>query len=369
MTHRKPAIMATYYLEQLSKNSFAPDPKLAEFIVTYAQAPAFSLFERALSGFGAWCVFGLLLLLGATTNLINFSQPVGLCIWGVVLGISAIISLRLATNNGKNSQGFKQSFLSQCAFATMAGGKVLLVAALYHIMATNWAIPIGLWIVACATYPIFPLALDRFLWSFACCVSVQINFLTENALLPWQTVSFSGVFFVQMIALAICLIYGNRLRAMKPLFYALTLSLCICVFLVLAQNFSDFWRSDVQIRPYFIDLILTLSVIAICIWMVGDIDRHKIMPVFISLLGIIALGSMSASGVLFALGLLILGYGRHEKILTILGSLLMPVFLYLYFAQLDLAIWQKSTVLLGCGSLLLAGRFYVSFIARNQGEL
>ena len=47
---------------------------------------------------------------------------------------------------------------------------------------------------------------------------------------------------------------------------------------------------------------------------------------------------------------------------------LMPVFLYLYFAQLDLAIWQKSTVLLGCGSLLLAGRFYLSFIARNQGN-
>ena len=37
--------MATYYLEQLSKNGFAPDPKLAEFIVTYAQAPAFSFLN------------------------------------------------------------------------------------------------------------------------------------------------------------------------------------------------------------------------------------------------------------------------------------------------------------------------------------
>ena len=52
-------------------------------------------------------------------------------------------------------------------------------------------------------------------------------------------------------------------------------------------------------------------------------------------------------------------YARHERPLLATGAMLIPVFLFFYYYQLDLSLLQKSAALAGSGALLLAGRFYL----------
>ena len=55
----------------------------------------------------------------------------------------------------------------------------------------------------------------------------------------------------------------------------------------------------------------------------------------------------------------VLGYAKHEKLLLLMGIFLMPMFLLLYYYNLDISLMTKSGILIGSGLILLAGRAYL----------
>ena len=63
---------------------------------------------------------------------------------------------------------------------------------------------------------------------------------------------------------------------------------------------------------------------------------------------------------------LIIGYARHDKLLLVLGALLMPAFLWLYYYSLDFSLLTKSLILTGSGVILLAGHFYLAHTVQNS---
>ena len=83
-------------------------------------------------------------------------------------------------------------------------------------------------------------------------------------------------------------------------------------------------------------------------------------------LGAVLLAVVSAPGVLLAIGLMILGYANHERLLLVLGAVLMPAFLCLYYYNLDVSLLNKSMILTVSGVILLAGRFYMSRAAQSN---
>ena len=87
--------------------------------------------------------------------------------------------------------------------------------------------------------------------------------------------------------------------------------------------------------------------------------KLKTQPLLLASMGALLLGLIAAPGILLAIMLMVLGYARHERLLLATGVVLIPVFLFLYYYQLDLSLLQKSAALAGSGALLLAGRFYL----------
>jgi uncharacterized membrane protein len=80
----------------------------------------------------------------------------------------------------------------------------------------------------------------------------------------------------------------------------------------------------------------------------------------------VALGFLSAPGVLLALALMVLGYAKHEWPLTTLGILLTPLSIFHYYYSIDTTLLMKSGILVGSGAVLLAGYAYMRL--RQFGE-
>ena len=142
-----------------------------------------------------------------------------------------------------------------------------------------------------------------------------------------------------------------------PLAYALVGSLCVHVLLLASGELAS--EGIAVISPYFASLILTAGLIALFGWAAGGMAKLKTEPLLLASTGAVLLGLIAAPGILLAIMLLVLGYARHERPLLATGVALIPVFLFLYYYQLDLSLLQKSVALAGSGALLLAGRFYL----------
>ena len=142
-----------------------------------------------------------------------------------------------------------------------------------------------------------------------------------------------------------------------PLSYALVFSLCVHV-LILASG--ELASADIAvISPYFASLVLSGGLIALFGWAAGDMAKLRTQPLLLASTGALLLGLMAAPGMLLAIMLLVLGYARHERLLLATGATLIPVFLFLYYYQLEISLLQKSAALAASGALLLAGRFYL----------
>ena len=70
----------------------------------------------------------------------------------------------------------------------------------------------------------------------------------------------------------------------------------------------------------------------------------------------LALGAVTTPGLAFAVGLLAIGFWRVERILTALGLLFLPVFLVVFYYNLEISLLEKSFMLLAGGALMLALR-------------
>jgi uncharacterized membrane protein len=95
-------------------------------------------------------------------------------------------------------------------------------------------------------------------------------------------------------------------------------------------------------------------------WAAGNLEKLKTEPLMLASLGAILLGIVSAPGVILSICLMVLGYAKHEKLLLLTGILLMPVFIFFYYYNLDVSLMAKSGVLVGSGVVLLVGRGYLA---------
>ncbi|MEW5722117.1 MAG: DUF4401 domain-containing protein [Thermodesulfobacteriota bacterium] len=108
-------------------------------------------------------------------------------------------------------------------------------------------------------------------------------------------------------------------------------------------------------RPVSLALALGLSILYL--WAAGGSDRLKTEGMLTAVAATLALGLITNPGLLAAVGLLVLGYAQGDKALLGLGCLFLPLFLAVYYYDLDVTLAYKSWVLAGSGLLLLLARF------------
>lgn len=356
---------ASELVQVLAAKGFAKgeDGELENFVLAQEQEQELPLYIRALVGVGAFiasiCLIALVLF-G-----LEIDQEEDILICGLVFMALAIGLQRF----GGESATIKHSFMMQSSFSFMAAGKALFIFAIAEMFDSGWAATLATLAVTVATYHVYRMSVDRFLSSFAVLFSIHLNIaFTED--LPASTEFVFNLFVLLEVLLAALLTWSAKIkRDFVPVKYALFCSLCVGALFLASRIDFPFAAHEEAIRPLFMSLLFTAALIAAIAWIAGSRSKLKSDALMFACLGAAVLGVLAAPGVLLAILLMVLGYGKHEKIMIAMGALLLPVFLCLYYYNLEVSLLEKSGVLVGSGALLLAARFYMSFRKWDKGDV
>lgn len=330
---------------------------LIDFIIAQKQEKEMPLYLKVLIGIGALIASICFIVFLAEANIINFNDEFSLTAWGFMFVVAAIALQRFAGSSGTSIH----SFLVQSSFASMAVGKCLFVIGFQGLMNSDWGISVALLVITAVTYHVYRMSLDRFLSTSALLLSILANIIIDTAVSSSRELLYNSFFLLQLLVITFLSSSSKIKHAYTPLAYAFIASICASVLFISSQSeFSD-WSEQANIRPFFANGVLALSLITLMSWAAGGIHKLKQESLICASLGIIVLGFVSIPGVMVSIGLLILGYAKHEKSLIAMGIMFMPLFLFHYYYSMDISLMQKSMILVGSGILLLLGGFYINY--------
>ncbi|WP_085905758.1 DUF4401 domain-containing protein [Kiloniella majae] len=333
----------------------APDD-INSFIQDQEQNPDIPVYLKILSGIGAFiasiCFIGFLILI----EVISFNNTVGALTTGVLF-IAGAIGLYTVTYDD-NTTG--KNFFLQVSFALMGTGKFLFIFATIEWFGESLlAIALSSFLITALTYPFYRLHVERFMSSCGVLIVMLLNILWEDHLILPTDIAFNLFMLIQLVASG-CLLLSPRIPAFfQPLSQALIVSLAISVLFLSSHNEFDYLGNHLFISPFISNILLALALILLIIWAAGGKEYIKREPVIAGIIGSVFLAILSAPGILLSLGLMIFGYARHDRLFTLLGFLLLPVFLWLYYYNLDITLLEKSIVLVASGGIMIAGKFYL----------
>jgi hypothetical protein len=334
--------------------------EIERFILNRVSVRDLPLYVHAMVGVGAliagFCFVGFL----AAAGLIGFRSEAGLIAWGFAFIGSAIVIFQAT---GNNDHTIMSSFLTQVSFCLMAAGKVMFTLGFALVFGANygWGATLVLMLLTAATYHVFPMSIDRFLSTLAVFTSIFFNLVTAQSGIGAIQIVINA-FFISQLGLAAFLMTGRTIkRVYLPIAYAAIGTLCVvAIFFAMESEVGKLgYRQDFS--PAIINIALTAALIALIGWAAGGMEKLKSEPLVVASLGAVCLGVISAPGILLSAGLLVLGYAQHDRVLLVVGALLFPVFLYLYYYNLDLTLMAKSGILVASGAVLLAGSAYMHY--------
>lgn len=330
--------------------------------------PPISLYIKSLINIGAF--FSSLFLISFILSLLGLFRLVGdnapsLMIWGTIfIGIAFFI---YKNNHHDDENSFSNLFNLQFSLIFMATGKLLFIFGFFtifdrshhlNIVNLGWILSFIILLLTLLTYPFYKIFIDRFLSIFALLVSIEFNFYHGHH------VVLMNLFFVAQVIAMIFLLTNNRLKDILPIAYALVCSLCwITLFMVINKTpLTPFLHGFLKPDMFYISMInigLTLGLIVSIAYVASLSKKLELEPLIITIIGVIALGFLSTTGILLALILLVLGRAKYDQFLYIVGGLFLGVFLFFYYYSLSLTLAYKSAILVGSGVLLLLGSWYV----------
>ncbi len=338
------------------------DEDIESFVLAQQQDKELPLYLRALVGVGAF--IASLCFIGFVTIGLSMTEEEDFVVWGLIF---VALAIGLQKLSGDDST-VKSSFLMQSSFAFMATGKALFTIGMTGIFDSGWGATIAILIITAATYNIYRMSVDRFLSTFAVFFSILVNILWDREGAGSRELLLNGFMVIQMVGVAVLITNAKIKRDYIPLMYGLLFSLCASALFLASHAKFGYWRHEEFIDSTFVTLLFTGGLIASVYWIVGGvIEKLKSEPLRLAFLGIILLGLISAPGIILSIILMVLGYAKHGKVMVIMGALLVPVFLFFYYYNLDVSLMEKSGVLVGSGVALLAGRFYIGFKGWNKG--
>ncbi|WP_120497458.1 DUF4401 domain-containing protein [Kiloniella sp. EL199] len=350
---------AAELVEHLADKSLIPDrDDVNSFILDQDQAPDIPIYLKILSGIGAFiaciCFIGFLILI----EIINFNNAAGALVTSIIFIASAIGLYTLTADDstmGKN-------FFLQISFALMGTGKFLFIFATVEWFGESLlAIALSSFLITALTYPFYRLHVERFMSSCGVLIVLLLNILWEDELGLPIDIAFNLFLLLQLVSAGFLLIYPKVPALFQPLSQALIVSLAISVLFLSSHNEFDYLDSPLFISPFISNIMFATSLVLLIIWAAGGKEYIKREPVIVGIIGSIFLAILSAPGILLSLGLMVFGYARHDRLFTLLGFLLLPIFLWLYYYNLDITLLEKSIVLVASGGVMVAGKFYLKF--------
>jgi uncharacterized membrane protein len=93
------------------------------------------------------------------------------------------------------------------------------------------------------------------------------------------------------------------------------------------------------------------------------------IPTLFSCISLLLLSIITTNGILLSIGLLMLGYAKHERVLSVLGSVFLGLFLIYYYYSLPYTLDYKAAILVVSGCALLASRWVIKLMKWDVGDL
>ncbi|NLH80015.1 MAG: DUF4401 domain-containing protein [Phyllobacteriaceae bacterium] len=366
----RPSIDAATLLAVWRQNGDVPpeaEPEVVAAVRALAAEDEPPLHLKILSAVGTALATAFFLAFMVVARLISFESGGGLVAWGVIF-LAAGIGLQVAARGAP--VGLGRDVLAQTAFAATALGKIAAVGGAVHLagVGTAWVPTAALLAVTVATYPVSGSSLDRLLSPYAVAVSALFEILGRRASGIDPSL---GLFLFEATATIVAgaLLLPDRVpAALRPIGSAALAAMGTVVCLIATGHDAGAWVNDRPIDPRPIEALLTLAAIATLAWAGGGPRALARPPLAAAAIGAGLIGLAGAPGILFALGVLIVGHARHDVALRVIGILALPGFLALWYWGRDMTLLEKSAALVGSGLLLLLGRAAVSVFGWDREE-
>ncbi len=303
---------------------------------------------KILTGISAWVAS--LFLLGFIIVGLSPDEDSIIFLGAVVAGL-AILSHQIAKNPGV--------FVEQSTLSCMMCGHVMLLfGILVHFdrgeelltLAITQTLLCGfpIWVFKRSAYQASALLLAVFFWTF---YAVEMN--TPGL--------FRLLLAVEVTAFGTLTLWRARRDSFT---YALALAIGTTIFFLdWVQSLS--WKGGFNEALWPTSLIMAALVASIGGHFIEKDERRnpKIIFVFAMLL---ALAFLSSPGLLYAIALLILGFGLRDTIFGGLGLIALPVFIIYFYYSLQVSLLEKSGILFVSGLVCLLVAYLAHCICRKE---
>ena len=302
--------------------------------------------------------------------------------FGLVLALVAIFMYVKSRRLEQHSP--LESFLTLFSFALILAGKIMLVVGGVELFSSGRDEEFTAFVIAaiftCITYPVYTLYTDRLI-SFTSTLIMGIIWLGNELIsaLDWPDELIGPLFFSIITPLAfVMMIHPRVTRTFRPVSIGLVL-VSVGLGSVLTETAPGINQlpglfNEFKIGAGELTILMTapvaMFIVFVCVaaWSAGGWKGMRKRLLSFSILGALVLcGSMMTCPVL-ALALIVLGYAQHDRIISVLGSILLPVSLFSFTRRLDLGLMDTGTLLIVQSVAILAVFFAFRAWAFNSVE-
>ena len=322
-------------------NSDEFDPHQARTIAKHRiQHNTYPLYLRILIGIGAFTSGAFLLGLLATWEI--FEAEVLVLLTGAFM-IGLAIYSHLKTKKIDSSTTV-HAMLQQASFAMVFAGKIMFVIGANLVFGEGELTSfLALLLVTASTYYVYDMYLDRLASSTATMIALGVV-MAEYFRLPEDILASFGVGLGAPLAFTI-IIHPRISQALAPVGMGL---LGLTGYLAVAVTFLQ------PSTAYIASSAVAGTLIAMLLWACGGRKTLFTRQVIVAIIATLLMASLKLVAPIMAIAVIILGYARHDPLVSIIGSGLLLLSLAVYTRALDLGLMVTGGLLLAGGLTLIA---------------
>lgn len=313
--------------------------RIAEHLHQHDEASTEPWFIQALLAVGAWVAAICFIVFLAIANLLD-DTPSSLLLWGAGLLVTATCLRNLA----------RHVFFVQFALALSVMGHACVLYGAARLFPNDHgaSVAVAATILCIALYLLYRDATHRFLSCLlaSACLTAWIARADVAQLIH-------VLILAKVVLTGIVFMYRTDLVALRPLGYAMALSMPGNLLLVIVPDAvqTPWWPANV---------VLAAALGWLYYWIVEGERRRKGEPLLVAVIATLALSAVATPGVLAAIGLMVLGYARRDATLLGIGITFFPIFIVVFYYELETTLLVKSWIMAATGGVLLATRAYLT---------
>ena len=292
---------------------------------------------KILTGLSAWVAS--LFLLGFVVVGLQ-AEETAILFLGILLAALAIFAHHRAPHAGV--------FVAQSTLASMMCGHILILTGVlmnFHDSGGDEVLTLAITQTLLCPLPLFAFRRSAYRASALLLTGAFWTTYAVASDLPWL---FRTVLAVQVAAFGALVLWHSRRSSLA---HALAFSIgAMIFFLDWIHSLAYLGSFDEPLWPT--NLIMTVLLLAIAGRFTSNDSRCSPQILLLFALSL-APAFLSSPGLLFAIALLILGYGLREPVLGGLGLIGLPLFLIYFYYSLEVTLLQKSGILLASGIICL----------------